>query len=49
MPTHRWRTFAHLLTTDRSSLITETTFLHSPGSSLFLVVKPLPPVTRRFA
>jgi hypothetical protein len=44
---HRWRSLTHLVNRPKLKLLDDIRVLHSPGSSLFLLVPPLPPVTLR--
>ena len=45
--THRWRELTYLVNRPKVKLMDELLLLHSPGSTLFLLVRPLPPVNAR--
>jgi hypothetical protein len=47
MPRHRWRKHAQQLRPQLLQAVRHVHLLHSPGSSLFLLVPPLPPITAR--
>jgi len=45
--THRWRSLTHLVNRPAPKLLADVRVLHSPGSTMFLLVRPLPPLARR--